>query len=181
MQKIELGDSLLGYLPNLTEKRKVVEQRQVGTLEDVKNYYRWFEEKPQTIQAIFAVKEHVVRMLFTDEYNSASIPEPVFNTNQRDYSLKTGEPLAKPKDEYTVNGKIVMKTEYDFGKYLVEKFETLEEIQSYAYNENQQIQAIVSEKEERLQLENQKRLEIEQEKRKQAQKDYVKQFGDSSY
>jgi hypothetical protein len=172
MQKIELGDSLLGYLPNLTEKRKVVEQRQVGTLEDVKNYYRWFEEKPQTIQAIFAVKEHVVRMLFTDEYNSASIPEPVFNTNQRDYSLKTGEPLAKPKDEYTVNGKIVMKTEYDFGKYLVEKFETLEEIQSYAYNENQQIQAIVSEKEERLQLENQKRLEIEQEKRKQAQKDY---------
>ena len=47
MQKIELGDSLLGYLPNLTEKRKVVEQRQVGTLEDVKNYYRWFEEKPR--------------------------------------------------------------------------------------------------------------------------------------
>lgn len=172
MQKIELGDSLLGYLPNLTEKRKVVEQRQASTLEDIKDYYSWFEEKTEPSQAIFKVKEHVVRMLFTDEYNSESISDPRFAVSQRDYSLKTGEPLTKPKAEYIINGRTVMKTEYDFGKYLIENFGTLEEILYVAQQENKQIQAIVSEKEERLQLENQKRLEIEQEKRKQAQKDY---------
>ncbi len=95
MHKIELGDSLLGYLPNLTEKRKVVEQRQVGTLEDVKNYYRWFEEKPQTVQAIFAVKEHVVRMLFTDEYCGQNEPpvrslEPVSAGDEADQCGEKG-------------------------------------------------------------------------------------------
>jgi hypothetical protein len=172
MQRIELGDSLLGYLPNLTEKRKVVEQRQVSTLEDIKDYYSWFEEKTEPAQTIFKVKEHVVRMLFTDEYNSGPISEPKFDISQRDHSLKTGEPLTKPKAEYIINGRTVMKTEYDFGKYLIENFDTLEEILYVAQQENKQIQTVISEKEERLQLENQKRLETEQERRKQAQKDY---------
>lgn len=175
MQKIELGDSLLGYLPNLTEKRKVVEQRQVSTLENVKNHYQWFEEKLKPVQAIFSVKEHVVRLLYTNDYGdyeSENDIEPKFRVSQREYSLKTGKTLSKPTAEYIINDRFVMKTEYDFAKYLVENFDTLEEVQSYADNENKQIQRVIAEKEKRLQLENQKRLEAEQERRKQAQKDY---------
>ncbi|MEY8538283.1 zincin-like metallopeptidase domain-containing protein [Lactococcus muris] len=175
MQKIELGDSLLGYLPNLTEKRKVVDQRQVSTLENVRNYYQWFEEKLAPVQAIFSVKEHVVRLLYTNDYGdyeSENDIEPKFHVSQREYSLKTGEALPKPKAEYIINDRLVMKTEYGFAKYLVENFDTLEEVQAYADNENKQIQGVIAAKEERLQLENQKRLEAEQERRKQAQKDY---------
>ncbi|MEY8514899.1 zincin-like metallopeptidase domain-containing protein [Lactococcus taiwanensis] len=159
MEQIQLGDSFLGFLPNLTEKRKIIEQRAVNTLEKVCNYSRWFDKKEEQVHAVYDRRVHIVRLLFTEDYPKVDKSEPVFSTLKQTHHRKTGELLQNPRELYKIFNFEVNKTEYEFGKYLSEHFSNLDEIKSAAQKELWEIQSIVSQKESRLQRENQKKRE----------------------
>lgn len=162
MQKIELEDSLLGFIPNLTEKRKIVEQRQAMTLEAISNYGSWCKNREDQTRAIYDRKTHVVRLLFTEDYDDLSWKKghEKFSVSQRKYSLKTGDLLDNPKDEYSIYGHRVTKSEYDFGNYLAQNFINLNEVIDYAKSENEKIRTVISEKDQHLQAEVQTKKKI---------------------
>ncbi len=162
MTPLQLKDSLLGFLPNLTERRTIVQQRSVRTLENMLNYASWFESNQDKVQAAFDRREHIVRLIYTDDYlkngQELKIDHTDFNVTQRNYNLKTKEPLSSPKDDYWINNNSVTKTEYEFGKYLVAHFETLKNVVNYAKQENIAIQQTLADKEARLQEVNNRRI-----------------------
>lgn len=166
MTPLQLKDSLLGFLPNLTERRAIVQQRSVRTLENMLNYASLFESNDDKVQAAFDRREHIVRLIYTDDYlkngQESKIDHPDFNVTQRNYNLKTKEPLNSPKDDYWINNNSVTKTEYEFGQYLVAHFESLENVVNYAEQENIAIQQTLADKEARLQEVNNRRIAEEE-------------------
>ena len=166
MTPLQLKDSLLGFLPNLTERRTIVQQRSVRTLENIHNYASWFESNGDKVQAAFDRREHIVRLIYTDDYlkngQESKIAHPDFNVTQRNYNLKTKEPLNSSKYDYWINNNSVTKTEYEFGQYLVAHFGTLENVVNYAEQENIAIQQILADKEVRLQEVNNRRIAEEE-------------------
>lgn len=165
MTQINLGASFLGFLPNLSERRKVVEQRAVNVLEKAHNYAQFYQSNEEKIDAVSDKKEHIVRLLFTDDYGQHPSP-PAFRVTDRTISRKTGAVLDKAKTEYWINETEVSKTEYDFGQYLTSHFKSLSEVLEAAQNENMDIKGKILQKEERLVREREKLLE-----RKKVEKD----------
>ncbi|MDM7536362.1 zincin-like metallopeptidase domain-containing protein [Lactococcus lactis] len=166
MTPLQLKDSLLGFLPNLTERRTIVQQRSVKTLENMFNYASLFESNEDKVQAAFDRREHIVRLIYTDDYlkngQESKIDHPDFNVTHRNYNLKTKEPLISPKDNYWINNNSVTKTEYEFGQYLIAHFESLENVVNYAVQENIAIQQTIADKEARLQELNNRRIAEEE-------------------
>lgn len=174
MEEIKLGDSFLGFIPNITEKRKVVEQRKAKSLDRLINHSKYFQTNEEKLKAAYSKKEHVVRLLFSDDYIETK-KQPLFEVKERFKNLTTGNELQKPLSEYYIKGLGVSSTEFEFGQFLFEKFGkntenqiALTSIISAARHENEQIKKIFLQKSERIQQENQKRYEEEKVIRAQA-------------
>lgn len=146
MEQIEIGQSILGFIPNLTQKRKVTEQRSALVLEKLLNYSGYYQNNEDKLQAVYTRKEHVVRLVFTDNYHVEDKVQ-LFSISQRMQNRKTGELFNKPKTEFLIKGKMVGKTEFEFGQYLHENFENLQQLLEYAQHENQEIKNIIAQKE----------------------------------
>lgn len=167
MEKIDLGYSFLGFIPNTTEKRRVVEQRKAQTLNRIGNHARYFNANKDKLAAVYSKKEHVMRLLLTDDYVKSKQGQAIFEKRERIKNLKTGRRLNKPVNEYYIKGHLVSTTEFEFGQYIFEKFdierkgqqEGLKIVLAEAYQENQYVEGILTQKSERIQAENRKRME----------------------
>ncbi|USI64633.1 hypothetical protein LMK05_07230 [Lactococcus petauri] len=167
MEEINLGDSFLGFIPNMTEKRKVIDQRKAKSLERILNHSKYFQDNEDKLKAVYSKKEHIVRLMFTSDYVDVK-QSPIFEVKERLKSSTTGKELQKPLSEYYIKGLVVSSTEFEFGQFLFEKFGkntenqiALTAIISAARHENDQIKKIIVQKSERIQQENQKRYEEE--------------------
>lgn len=180
MKEILLGDAFLGFIPNMTEKRKVVEQRKARSLERILNHAKYFRENEEKLQAVYSKKEHVVRLVFTKDYMDSDKEVPLFEVRERSNALTSNQELKKPVIEHVIKGHVVSVTEFEFGQYIFEKFkgeamsleEGLASLLQAAQEENRQIEKRVVQKSERLQRENQKRREAEQARRSWAAKKF---------
>lgn len=167
MEEINLGDSFLGFIPNMTEKRKVIDQRKARSLERILNHSKYFQDNEDKLKAVYSKKEHIVRLMFTSDYVDEK-KRPIFEVKERLKSSTTEKELQKPLSEYYIKGLVVSSTEFEFGQFIFEKFGkntenkiALASIISAARHENDQIKKIIVQKSERIQQENQKRYEEE--------------------
>lgn len=169
MKEIHLGDAFLGFIPNMTEKRKVVEHRKARSLERIINYAKFFRENEEKLQAVYSKKEHVVRLVFTRDYMESDKEVPLFEVRERSKHLETNQELKKTISEYYIKGHLVSLSEFEFGQYILKKFkgeemsweESLTTLLQAAQEENRQIEKRVAQKSERIQRENQKRRDAE--------------------
>ncbi|WP_407350347.1 zincin-like metallopeptidase domain-containing protein [Lactococcus garvieae] len=164
MEEIHLEQAFLGFIPNMTEKRKVVEQRKAQVLERVVNHAKFFDNNEDKLVSVYSKKEHVARLVLTSDYKEKS---PNF------FEKKERPSNSRVLTDYFIKGHAVSATEFEFGQHLYQKFwkswadpaDNLNALQASAKFENEQIEATLQEKSSRIQKEHNKRLCAQEEQR----------------
>jgi hypothetical protein len=189
MEKFQLGEAFLGFIPNFTEDRKVVEQRTAKSLSRLTNHADWLESNQEKLDAVYSRREHIVRLLFTTDYDHLTELSTAQGLKNHDVTGAqentklfqiSRDRTQKARADYFVKGLGVTKTEYDFGQYLITNYwkpeltqaENLTLLLEEAATENEAIKTTISQKEARIQEENQKRFAQERAKRAEAALQY---------